>query len=124
MTHLALIYRITERDGTPVALRPGESVPVHADCLCHDCGFCNPAEIGKVVFPVFKRKAGRTSPHIARGRWTSANLLVERYDRDFVRPLGWVTYRHRDEDATKPLVAVTLGEWLDAHPGDRVVMWR
>ncbi len=123
-TDFATIYRITERDGTPIVLRPGESVPVHADCLCYDAGFCNPSEIAKVVFPVFKGKTGRSSPQIARDRWTSNGLLVERFDKDFVQPLGWVTYRHENEDAVRPLVSVTLAQYLAQHPGDRVAMWR
>jgi hypothetical protein len=124
MEALATIYRITERDGAAVALRPGESLPVHADCLRYDLGFCDPADPGKVVFPVFKGQHGRTSPHITRARWTSCGMWVERFDKDVLHFGGWTTYRHQDGDATKPLVAVTLAQYLAQHPGDRVAMWR
>jgi hypothetical protein len=123
-TDFATLYRITERDGTPVELRPGETVPQHADMLRYDLGFCDPKEISKVLFPVFSGKAGRTSPQITRGRWTSFGLLVERYDKDAVQPLGWTTYRHRNEDPLLELVPVTLDEYLNAHPGDGVATWR
>jgi len=71
-TDFATLYRITERDGTPVELRPGETVPQHADMLRYDLGFCDPKEISKVLFPVFSGKAGRTSPQITRAGLRSA----------------------------------------------------
>ena len=123
-TELATIYKITERDGTPVVLRDGDILPRHADCLRHDLGFCNPAEIAKVVFPVFKGKNGRTSPQITRALWTSCDLLVERYDKDVLHFGDWTTYRYEDGDSTRPLVPVTLAQHLAQHPGENVAMWR
>lgn len=120
-TDFATVYKITERDGTAITLRPGEIVPQHADCLRYDLGFCDPKDISKVLFPVFSGKDGRTSPHITRGRWTSFGLLVERFDKDFIEPLDWITYRREGEG---PLAPITLAEWLTAHPGDQVAMWR
>ncbi len=119
-TEYATIYRITELDGTAITLRPGDTLPLHADCLRYDHGFCDPQEISKVLFPVFSGKAGRTSPQIMRGHWSSCGLLVERYDKDYVQPLDWITYEGEGEGLTP----ITLAEWLDEHPGDRVAMWR
>jgi hypothetical protein len=122
--HFATIYKITERDDTPIVLREGETVPRHADLLRSDLAFCDPAEIAKVVFPVFKGKNGRTSPQITRARWTSCDLLVERYDKDVLHFGDWTTYRYEDGDSTRPLVPVTLSQYLAQHPGEKVAMWR
>jgi hypothetical protein len=116
MTDLAIIYRITDLEGRPVTVHDGETMPRHAEMLCQDLAFCDPTEVSKVLFPVFSGESGRTSPKITRNRWKSFGLLVERYDRDFVRPGTWTTYRHLGEGR---LTLVTLDEWLTQHSGDR-----
>jgi hypothetical protein len=119
----ATIYRVTGRDGTPLVRSDGE-IPRHSDMLRHDLAFCDPEDVSKVLFPVFSGKAGRTSPHITRARWRSCGLHLERFDKAFVQPLAWVTYRHEGENPRRPLAPVSLAEWLAQHPGDRVAMWR
>ena len=115
-TELATIYKITEQDGTPVVLRDGDTLPRHSDCLRYDLGFCDPQEVSKVVFPVFRGKDGRTSPQITRVRWTSFGLLVERYDKDLVQPLGWRTFRHENEEPDASAGAGHFGAILGAAP--------
>jgi len=51
-------------------------------------------------------------------------LSVEPLGEKFVEPLGWTTYRHKNEDPTAELVPVTLAEYLRSHPGDKVAGWR
>jgi hypothetical protein len=119
----AMIYLVSEKpDGRPVVLHDGETIPRHADCLHQDLGFCDPREISKVVFPIFKGNGGPMS--ITRDRWHSFGLFIERFDRNIVQAGDWTTYRHRDENPLLELVPVTMSEYLDAHPGERVAMWR
>jgi len=76
----AMIYLVSEKpDGTPVVLHAGETIPRHADCLHQDLGFCDPREISKVVFPIFKGNGGPMS--ITRNRWHSFGLFIERFDK-------------------------------------------
>ena len=74
------------------------------------------------IFPIFKSRRGPLT--VARDRWHSFGLFIERFDRNIVQPGDWTTYRHRDENPLLEWVPVTMREWLDAHPDERVAMWR
>jgi len=113
-----------ERNGkTPVRVRSFESETRIADMLRYDLAFCDPEDVSRVIFPVFKHRTdGRTSQQITLGRWDSFSTMLQEFIPDVNGRFGsWFTFVHGPKHE---LVKQTLDEFLAVHPKMQIVSWR
>lgn len=118
---LITVYKIISRHAPEL----GETQPRHADCLRYDLAFHDPADMSRVIFPVFTGRDGNTTRDITWGRWQAYGFKVEQElagrDTQFLEGLdAWITYRHVNQDDPdkqtdySTLEPVTMKDYLAA----------
>jgi len=124
---LITVYKIIPRHGKDDGVGPreelGEKLPRHADMLRYDLAFYDPANISRVVFPVFDGKNGRSTTSITHARWQSWSFQItpeNEREQQYIENLNeWITYRHL-APGSQELVPVTLAEYLAQHKDTRL----
>lgn len=99
----------------------GETQPRHVAMLRYDIAFHDPANINRVVFPVFNSKNGHTSKAITVAKWLSHGVMLkeekEQGGEYIPNLMEWITYRHPEDADKRPdytrLVPVTMREYLE-----------
>jgi len=113
-------YRGGSVDPNP---RLQETLPRHADMLRYDGAFCDPADMSRVILPIFQiRGLGTTPGHITWDRWKSFGLLLipteEQLSSESI--VDWFTYVRVPPDCST-LVKETFKEWCARHKITKVI---
>ena len=111
-------YRGGSVDPNP---RLQETLPRHADMLRYDCAFRDPADVGRVILPIFQvRGLGTTSGHITWDRWRSFGLALVASGEEATGIEDWITYVHVPPDYST-LVKKTFREWCTEKQVTKIV---